>query len=49
MCRMHQLWSYGYCLRPYLKHDIDTGLIDEDEAYRYVKSLWTMIEIEERR
>ena len=31
-------------LGPYLKHDIDTGLIDEDEAYRYVKSLWTMIE-----
>lgn len=49
-------WLYALCagcinygrmdivLGPYLKHDIDTGLIDEDEAYRYVKSLWTMIE-----
>ena len=48
-------WLYALCagcinygrmdivLGPYLKHDIDTGLIDEDEAYRYVKSLWTMI------
>ncbi len=29
---------------PFLKHDLETGLITEDEAYEYVKSLWTMIE-----
>ena len=49
-------WIYALCagvinygrmdivLGPYLKHDIDRGLIDEDEAYRYLKSLWLMIE-----
>lgn len=49
-------WLYALCagcinygrmdivLGPYLKHDIDAGLIDEEEAYRYIKSLWTMIE-----
>lgn len=31
-------------LGTYLKHDIDLGVIDEDEAYRYLKSLWKMIE-----
>ncbi|MEA5003209.1 MAG: pyruvate formate lyase family protein [Christensenella sp.] len=29
---------------PFLKHDLETGLITEEEAYEYVKSLWTMIE-----
>ncbi len=29
---------------PFLQHDLETGLITEDEAYEYVKSLWTMIE-----
>ncbi|MDQ0361397.1 pyruvate formate lyase family protein [Breznakia pachnodae] len=49
-------WIYALCagvinygrmdivLGPYLKRDIDNGLIDEDEAYRYLKSLWLMIE-----
>ena len=49
-------WLYALCagcinygrmdivLGPFLKHDIDTGIIDEDEAYRYLKSLWRMIE-----
>ena len=49
-------WIYALCagvinygrmdivLGPYLKQDIDNGLIDEDEAYRYLKSLWLMIE-----
>ena len=31
-------------LGPYLKHDLETGLITEDDAYRYLKSLWTLIE-----
>ncbi len=31
-------------LGPYLRHDIDLGIIDEEEAYRYIKSLWWMIE-----
>lgn len=31
-------------LGPYLKHDLDEGIIDEDDAYRYLKSLWKMIE-----
>jgi len=31
-------------LGPYLKHDLDTGLITELEAYEYLKSLWTLIE-----
>lgn len=31
-------------LGPFLQHDLDNGLIDEDEAYRYLKSLWKMIE-----
>ena len=49
-------WLYALCagcinygrmdivLGPFLKHDIDTGIIDEQEAYRYLKSLWKMIE-----
>ena len=31
-------------LGPYLKHDLDNNIIDEKEAYRYLKSLWLMIE-----
>ncbi len=31
-------------LGPYLVKDLECGRIDEDLAYRYVKSLWTMIE-----
>ncbi|MEG0506963.1 MAG: pyruvate formate lyase family protein [Longicatena sp.] len=31
-------------LGPYVKHDIEGGLLDEEEAYRYLKSLWKMIE-----
>lgn len=49
-------WIYALCagvinygrmddvLGPYLKNDIDNGIIDEEEAYRYLKSLWKMIE-----
>lgn len=49
-------WIYALCagcinygrmdivLGPFLKKDIDSGLIDEKEAYRYLKSLWKMIE-----
>ena len=49
-------WLYALCagcinygrmdivLGPFLKHDIDTGIIDKQEAYRYLKSLWKMIE-----
>ncbi|MDD7281459.1 MAG: pyruvate formate lyase family protein, partial [Erysipelotrichaceae bacterium] len=49
-------WLYALCagcinygrldivLGPFLKHDIDKGIIDENEAYRYLKSLWWMIE-----
>lgn len=49
-------WLYALCagcinygrmdivLGPFLKRDIDNGIIDEDEAYRYLKSLWKMIE-----
>lgn len=49
-------WLYALCagcinygrmdivLGPYLKRDIDAGVLDEDEAYRYLKSLWLMIE-----
>lgn len=49
-------WIYALCagvinygrmddvLGPYLKRDIEAGTIDEKEAYRYIKSLWTMIE-----
>lgn len=49
-------WIYALCagvinygrmddvLGPFLKNDIDNGLIDEEEAYRYLKSLWLMIE-----
>lgn len=49
-------WIYALCagainygrmdvvLGPFLKHDIDEGRIDEEEAYRYLKSLWKMIE-----
>lgn len=31
-------------LGPYLKHDLDNNIITEDEAYGYLKTLWTMIE-----
>ena len=31
-------------LGPYLKHDLDNHIINEEEAYRYIKSLWLMIE-----
>ncbi len=49
-------WLYALCagcinygrmdivLGPYLKHDIDTGLITWEQAYSYMYSLWTMIE-----
>ena len=49
-------WIYALCagvinygrmdivLGLYLKHDIDNHLINEDDAYRYLKSLWLMIE-----
>lgn len=49
-------WIYALCagainygrmdvvLGPFLKKDIDEGKIDEEEAYRYLKSLWKMIE-----
>ena len=49
-------WIYALCagvinygrmdivLGPYLKRDIDEGRLTEDEAYRYLKSLWLMIE-----
>lgn len=49
-------WLYALCagcinygrmdivLGPFLKRDIDAGIIDEEEAYRYLKSLWKMIE-----
>ena len=31
-------------LGPYLSRDLDNGLLTEDEAYHYLKSLWRMIE-----
>lgn len=31
-------------LGTYLKHDFDSGLLNEDEAFRLLRSLWTMIE-----
>lgn len=31
-------------LGPYLAADLDAGRLNEEEAYRYVKSLWTLIE-----
>lgn len=31
-------------LGPYLVADLKAGRLDEDEAYNYIKSLWTMIE-----
>lgn len=49
-------WIYALCagvinygrmddvLGPFLQHDLDCGRIDEEEAYRYLKSLWKMIE-----
>ncbi len=49
-------WLYALCagainygrlddlLGTFLKHDIQNGVIDEEEAYRYLKSLWFMIE-----
>lgn len=49
-------WIYALCagvinygrmdmvLGSFLKHDIDRHIINEDEAYRYLKSLWRMIE-----
>ena len=49
-------WLYALCagcinygrmdivLGPFLKKDINAKIIDEQEAYRYLKSLWKMIE-----
>ncbi len=49
-------WIYALCagvinygrmdivLGPFLKHDIDNHVISEEDAYRYLKSLWKMIE-----
>lgn len=49
-------WLYALCagcinygrmdvvLGPFLKADLDAGRIDDETAYRYVRSLWTMIE-----
>lgn len=49
-------WIYALCagvinygrmdivLGPFLKQDIDRNLLDEEEAYRILKSLWKMIE-----
>lgn len=49
-------WLYALCagcinygrldivLGPFLKRDLESGLITEDDAYRYLKSLWTLIE-----
>lgn len=49
-------WIYALCagvinygrmdivLGPFLKHDIDAHIISEEDAYRYLKSLWKMIE-----
>lgn len=49
-------WIYALCagvinygrmdivLGPFLKQDIDQGILDEEEAYRILKSLWKMIE-----
>jgi pyruvate-formate lyase len=49
-------WLYALCagcinygrldvvLGPFLARDLDSGYLTEDEAYRYVASLWTMIE-----
>ncbi|MDD9147988.1 pyruvate formate lyase family protein [Sporolactobacillus sp. CQH2019] len=31
-------------LGPYLKHDLDNGVITMKDAYNYMKSLWTLIE-----
>ena len=31
-------------LGTYLVHDLENGTLTEDEAYRYIRSLWTMIE-----
>ncbi|MDF9825597.1 pyruvate-formate lyase [Breznakia sp. PF5-3] len=31
-------------LGPYLKRDLDEGRLSEEDAYRYVRSLWKMIE-----
>ncbi|MGG5372150.1 pyruvate formate lyase family protein [Enterococcus sp. AZ196] len=31
-------------LGPYLKHDLENGVITEEDAYEYLKSLWTLIE-----
>ncbi|PRR81505.1 pyruvate formate lyase family protein [Clostridium vincentii] len=31
-------------LGPYLKNDLENNVITEDDAYEYLKSLWTMIE-----
>ena len=31
-------------LGPYLCRDLDSGVLTEEEAYQYIKSLWTMIE-----
>jgi pyruvate-formate lyase len=50
------IWLYALCagcinygrldtvLGPFLKHDLDFGVITEQGAYDYVRSLWTLIE-----
>ncbi len=49
-------WIYALCagvinygrlddvLGPFLQYDLDEGILNEEEAYRYLKSLWKMIE-----
>lgn len=49
-------WIYALCagvinygrlddvLGPFLQHDLDHSIIDEEDSYRYLKSLWKMIE-----
>lgn len=49
-------WIYALCagcinygrldivLGPFLKRDLERGLMDEEKAYRYIKSLWRLIE-----
>ena len=39
--------NYGHLddyLGPYLKQDLEAGIITEEDAYKYLKSLWTLIE-----
>lgn len=53
---MQLFWIYALCagvinygrldivLGPFLKNDIDRGIITEEDAYRFLKSLWLLIE-----